>query len=142
MTLFPNPIAARCLAVLSSSTTDAWLNYQLAYSLIPLFTHDESYERISMNLVNEMAVFLLQTTWYDEFSIFLGDVEEKFGWLDAVLRLKTTLLIYQKNYDAALNVEKKARAVSEYEKHEARMGNPIPRNIGCNKGSKYCLNYW
>ena len=113
-----------------------------------------------------MAVFLLQTTWYDDMSAFLEEVFETFGWLDAVLRLQTTIFIHTKKYDDALSilssncfptyatdrsslmslwhsaVEAKANAVSELDKHEARAKTPIPKNIGCNKGSKYCLNYW
>ena len=166
MSLYPNPIAARCLAVLCSSTTDAWIYYQHAYSLLPSFTEDESYERVSMNLVNEMSIFLVQTTWYSEMESFLDEVIPKFGWLDAVLRLQITWLIYARKYEVALDilssncfptyasdrsilmslwnsaVEKQAGAMTEVEKYKARMESPIPRNIGCNKGSRYCLNYW
>ncbi len=32
--MFPNPVSARCLAVLSTSTTDAWTYYKIAWDAL------------------------------------------------------------------------------------------------------------
>ena len=164
--LLPNPIAARCLAVLCTSTTDAWSYYLKAYSTLEAFRSDSAFDRISANLVNEMAVFLLQTSWYDDIQSFLENVYSQYYWIDAVSRLQVVYFNHLKQYDLSMDilssncfptyasdrstlmtlwnqaVEGKAQAVSEKDKYLARKNNPIPRNIGCNKGSKYCLNYW
>lgn len=123
-------------------------------------------KRLGINLINEMAIFLLQTTWYDKMDAFLQEILPTFASLDAVVRLQAILLNYQKKFDDTLillqshcfptyatdrsylmtlwnaAVEGRANAKNELEKHIARMSTPIPPNIGCNKGSKYCLNYW
>ena len=166
--LKPTVIAARCLAVLSSNTNDAWVYYQQAYTILTtgMPQDDDIYVRLSRNLINEMAVFLLQTTWYDKMGTFLEQILPTFGDLDAVVRLQAIYYNSQKKYEATMDllsqhcfptyatdrsyvmtlwnnaVEGQANAKTELDKHIARMEQPIPRNIGCQKGSKYCLNYW
>jgi hypothetical protein len=34
------------------------------------------------------------------------------------------------------------KSLTILEKHQARMKNPIPENIGCQYATDYCLNYW
>ena len=167
MDMKPNPIAARCIAVLQKTTADAWTNFNIALSILDQWKDDASYSRLQRNMINEVAIFLQATTYYDDMSSFINTIPQTLlESLDAVLELRTILLIYQRDYDGALTilssncfptyateridlmnlwnsaVEGKANAVTQLEKHIARTETPIPRNIGCNKGSKYCLNYW
>lgn len=167
MDLKPNPIAQRCIAVLQKSSADAWTNFNLALSILEEWKNDLSYSRLKRNMINEMAIFLQGTSYYDDMVTFISNIPESLqNSLDAVLELRVILLIHQAKYDEALNilstncfptyaterldlmnlwnlaVESKANARTQLEKHIARTENPIPRNIGCYKGSKYCLNYW
>ena len=167
MDLKPNPIAARCIAVLQKTTTDAWTNFNIALNILEEWKDDASYARLQRNMINEMAIFLQGTAYYDDMETFITSIPENLlNSLDAVLELRVILLIHQSNYDDAmyilsnncfptyateridlmnlwnLAVVSKAKAVSQLEQHIARTENPIPRNIGCYKGSKYCLNYW
>lgn len=38
--------------------------------------------------------------------------------------------------------QKKGSALTYVEKHQARVSNPIPENIGCQYASMFCANYW
>jgi hypothetical protein len=96
----------------------------------------------------------------------LSIAPEETRSLDSVLRVEVVLALHNREYDKAMQVlesncwptyatdrqylmtlwtqavEAKAGAVTQLDRHRARMESPIPRNIGCNKGSKYCINYW
>ena len=127
----------------------------------------QTYQRLSLNLANEMAVFLIgRGTWYSDMKSFLESLGEAEARLDAVIRVMVMLANYEKDFDHSITllsencfptyatdrsylmslwneaVQGRAGAITDREKHNARMQNPVPRNIGCNKGSKYCLNYW
>lgn len=165
--LKPNPVAARCIAVLQKTSADAWTNFNIALDILDQWKTDPSYERLQRNMINEMAIFLQSTTLYDDMVSFISAIPDTLlNSLDAVLELRVILLIHQAKYDEALAilsnncfptyatertdlmnlwhlaVESKANAVTQLEKHIARINTPIPRNIGCAKGSKYCTNYW
>ena len=170
MTQKLNPLAARCLAILSSNYPDAIVGYKSAWAILTAkpFTTDASFSRLVLNLAAEMALVFTQASSYDDMRWLLSalsNYQEARG-LDPVLRLEATLLVHDQRYDEAMTllssncfptfatdrtslmtlwtsaVEKRAGAMTELEKHVARIETPIPRNIGCNKGSKYCLNYW
>eukprot|EP01038_Epipyxis_sp_PR26KG_P014959 gene14959-20124_t len=76
MNLKPNPVAARCLAVLQTSEDDAWPYYQLAWkTLHTSYTQDkQAYSRLTLNFITEMSFFLQQAGWFDEMSVFITDV--------------------------------------------------------------------
>lgn len=38
--------------------------------------------------------------------------------------------------------KKGAEPLTYVEKHQARVSNPIPENIGCQYASMFCANYW
>jgi len=62
LSLKPNPVAARCLAVLSKSYEEAWPYYETAWHVLHTeFSADPSFDRLSANLVTEMSFFLQQT---------------------------------------------------------------------------------
>ena len=46
--------------------------------------------------------------------------------------------------DAVMGIAqvKKGSALTNVEKHQARINNKIPDNIGCQYASEYCTNYW
>jgi hypothetical protein len=170
MALRPNPIAARNLALLSSSSTDAMLGYRQAWDILASpsspWRKDRAFQRLVLNLVNEMGVFLAPSTHFDDMAWLLSIAPEETRSLDSVLRVEVVLALHNREYDKAMQVlesncwptyatdrqylmtlwtqavEAKAGAVTQLDRHRARMESPIPRNIGCNKGSKYCINYW
>ena len=64
MEMKPNPVSARCLAVLSKSYDEAWPFYETAWSTLHTqFASDPAYERLSANLVTEISFFLQQSGW-------------------------------------------------------------------------------
>jgi len=171
-TLKPNPIALRCLAVLQSDPEASWSYYTQAWGVLHRdFTQDvDAYQRVTRNLITEMSFFLQQNAWWDRATWFIDQVNGG-GFangieLDAFTTLQIKLKLQQKSYDDALNmlgsncfptyakarddlmnmwntaVEGKAGAVSILERHQARMRNRIPDNIGCQYASEYCDNYW
>jgi len=111
MKLQPNPIAARCLAVLSSNPTDAWKVFQSAWSLTlahgkTSFVGDVSStrERILDNMVTEISFFLQQTTWYDAMEVFIAQVPANQQKLDGFLSMKAKNDIQRGKYDDAMSV--------------------------------------
>lgn len=172
-----NVIAIRNLAVLSSSTADAWSYYSQALSL--LFTKPENsvlsnddpsvYTRLSTNLVNEASIFLYSqsaASWYSVWAEFISLVPKEYHYLDNFIRLQCNYYNYVQEYQRTIDLLSKncfptfatdrqylmtlwvsateglMNAQTALEKHRTHLAMPIPENIGCAKGSKWCLNYW
>jgi len=73
MALKPNPIAARCIAVLQSTPEAAWPYFQQAWDVAHTdYKSDPAYKRISLNLVTEIAFLLQQELWYDKMEAFMN----------------------------------------------------------------------
>eukprot|EP00595_Chromulina_sp_UTEXLB2642_P002837 CAMPEP_0196761940 /NCGR_PEP_ID=MMETSP1095-20130614/1254_1 /TAXON_ID=96789 ORGANISM="Chromulina nebulosa, Strain UTEXLB2642" /NCGR_SAMPLE_ID=MMETSP1095 /ASSEMBLY_ACC=CAM_ASM_000446 /LENGTH=720 /DNA_ID=CAMNT_0042112063 /DNA_START=58 /DNA_END=2220 /DNA_ORIENTATION=- len=128
--------------------------------------------RLLNNLVTEISFFLQQNLWYTDMAAFISTVPENFRWLDSFITLKVKYLIHISEYDEAkvilqsecfptyakarsdlmslwneviigqAMVESQVDSLSAVEKHRIRMNDPIPKNIGCQYASEYCLNYW
>ena len=172
-----NVISIRNLAVLSSTTTDAWGYYSQALTL--LFNKAESavnandtplvYTRLSTNLVNEVSIFLYSqsaSSWYNVWAEFINLVPKDLYYLDNFIRLQCNYYNYIQQYQLTIDLlssncfptyatdrqylmtlwvaatEGLTNAQSALDKHRTHMAMPIPENIGCSKGSKWCLNYW
>jgi len=109
MELFPNPIAARCLAVLSSSAEEAWPYYELAWSLTQTtFIKDPAYHRLTLNLITEISFFLQQQLWYDEMENFSnvvnqGEFMSEYK-VDAFLTLQIKLMLNKHQYTQAIEL--------------------------------------
>ena len=167
MDLRPNPIAARGLALLTATYPDAMVEYKTAWKILTSdYAADAAYPRLVLNLAAEMAVVLTQASLWDDMRWLLAVAPPQALALDPLLKMQATLLVHDGQFDEAMAilegncfptyasergtlvtlwqkaVEERAGAVSELDKHRARMATPIPRNIGCQKGSRYCLNYW
>ncbi len=73
MALKPNPIAARCIAVLQSTPEAAWPYFQQAWDVAHSdYKSDPAYKRISLNLVTEISFLLQQELWYDKMEAFMN----------------------------------------------------------------------
>lgn len=172
--LKPNPVAARCVAVLQQTAEDAWPYYEQAWKILHEdFVEDPSYERLTANLVTEMSFFLQQSGWYDTMQQFLVAVPEQHRGLDAYLTMQIKVNLNNNEYDAAASIlgkecfptygsarsdlmdmwntaqvgiaqQKKGHdaELTNVEKHQARVRNPVPENIGCKYASEYCDSYW
>lgn len=182
--LQPNPLAARCLAVLQSSNEAAWPFYQQAWSLalsrstLQGFAQDsfadEDWHRLTANLVVEISFFLQQMGDYHAMAEFAATVPQAHRGYDAFLTLliKVDLYSSERNYaraksvlasecfptyakarsdlmtmwnDAVMGLAQDAKGalpLTNVEKHQARVNNRIPDNIGCQYASEYCTNYW
>lgn len=120
--LKPNPIAARCLAVLSSTQEDAWPFYELAWSILQKgdnFALDKekasnaeysTYERVTFNLITEISFFLQQALWYPEMESFVkivldGNYLEKYS-VDAFITMHVKVLMNQNQYNEAIAILK------------------------------------
>lgn len=111
MALRPNPIAARCLAVLSQNAQEAWPYYQLAWQLSQEeFAADVSYERLTVNLVSEMSFFLQQEQWYDAMARYAQEFQSALAALpsapsvDALITMAVKVQLHQQQYDDAITV--------------------------------------
>jgi len=132
----------------------------------------EAYFRLTDNLVTEIGFFLYQNKWYAEMDAFLPMVPEANRGLDAYVTMEINVaLYYKKTYQTAKDIlskncfptfakaradlmvfwndavmglaqERKGGALTNVEKHQARINNRIPDNIGCQYASEYCTNYW
>jgi tetratricopeptide (TPR) repeat protein len=169
--LKPNPIAARCLGVLQKNYDDSFPYYIKALESLENFKNDKAYFRLMDNLVTETSFFLQQWGRYDIAEDFMPKVPEAHRGLDAFITLQIKFSLNQQKYQDALSllgsncfptyasarldlmnmwnsaVEGQASLVkgsslSILEKHQARMKDPIPDNIGCQYASEYCINYW
>ena len=133
---------------------------------------DPALGRLTNNLVTEMSFFLIQENWMSEMQKFYAAVPEQSRGLDGFLTLELTVLLYQKEYKQAVDILSsncfptfaKARdnlmsmwnraqegialvnnggvPLTPVQKHQARLNNPIPDNIGCQYASEFCANYW
>jgi len=106
MTLFPNPIAARCLAVLQSTSEAAWPFFQESWSLLhKSFKGDsDTYFRITTNLVSEISFFLQQALWYDEIKTFSAAVPETHRDIDAYITMNIKYLMHIQDYEQAQSI--------------------------------------
>jgi hypothetical protein len=170
----PNPVAARCIAVLQQTQEAAWPYFEQAWKVLHEdFSEDPSYDRLAANLVTEMSFFLQQAGWYDSMQSFLVAVPEKYRQNDAYITMQVMVNLHNGEYDAAAAIlgkecfptYAKARAdlmdmwnsaqegiaqqakghgatLTNVEKHQARVRNPVPENIGCQYASEYCSTYW
>ena len=101
----PNPVAARCLAVLSQTQEDAWTHYEQAWTILHSeWTTDASYDRLTDNLVNEISMFLQQAGWYDNMQAFLDAVPEKHRNIDTYITMQIKVNLRNAEYDAAANI--------------------------------------
>jgi len=102
----PNPIAFRCLAVLSATPEEAWPYYQQAWSALHThWTKDPAYERLTLNLVTEISFFLQQEAWWTEAVSFISDVIIH-GYVsdykpDAFVTLGVKVLMNSQQYEEA-----------------------------------------
>lgn len=110
MSLHPTPVAARCLAVLSSTQEDAWGYYQKAWALLPSVEKSDSpavLARLSANLVTEMSFFLIQAGWSDVMAAFAESVPAAYRGLDAYLLLSTKLALQRGAFAQAASILQK-----------------------------------
>jgi hypothetical protein len=169
--LKPNPVAYRCLAVLQSTTKDAWPYFQIAWSnLHTAWKADkDSYDRLTSNLIGEISFFLQQNLWYDEMGVFVNDVRTNNYLADYEVDAFVTMEIkwninnkswssaetslaghcfptYAKARDDLMSLwntvvegeaeEAKGSTLTNVERHQARLRNKIPDNIGCQYASE------
>jgi hypothetical protein len=102
---------------------------------------------------------------------FVADVPAGHRLLDAFVTLEIKVELNNKNYYGAKDLLKsncfptyakaridlmsmwnlavegiasvsKGSTLTTVEKHQARMNDMVPDNIGCQYASEYCLNYW
>jgi len=111
MQLRANPIAARCLAVISSSQEDAWTVFQSAWSLALSHGHStfvddvpSTRHRLLDNLVTEMSFMLQQSGWYDRMESFIAQVPSEQRELDGFLSMQVKVYINKGLFDEALAV--------------------------------------
>jgi len=171
MKMKPNPIAARCLAVLESTNDAAWKHFQEAWAARKYWEKDPAYSRLTANLVTEISFFLIQAEWYDEMTTFAAQVPSEHRNLDAYLTMQSKLYLHTEKYQETADLlsancfptfakardelmsmwneaqegiamQKKGSELTYTEKHRARVDHPIPDNIGCQYASEYCTNYW
>ena len=127
------------------------------------------YTRLSTNLVNEVSIFLYSqsaSSWYNVWAEFINLVPKDLYYLDNFIRLQCNYYNYIQQYQLTIDLlssncfptyatdrqylmtlwvaatEGLTNAQSALDKHRTHMAMPIPENIGCSKGSKWCLNYW
>lgn len=133
---------------------------------------DPAIARLYNNLVVEMSFFLVQENWLPQMQWFVTVVPEENRGLDGFLSLKLTVLLAEGKNEEAIDVlssncfptyakardtlmdawnsaqealaqqKKGSVALTNVEKHQARVSNPIPENIGCQYASMFCANYW
>lgn len=106
----PNPVAARCLAVLSSTPEEAWPHYEQAWAILhSKWTGDkDAYHRLTLNLITEISYFLQQNLWYDKMEAFANMViNGKFMTdyqVDAFLTMYTKVLLHNQEYSRAKDI--------------------------------------
>lgn len=102
MKLKPNPVAARCIAVLQQTREDAWVYYEQAWKILhENFINDPSHDRLTANLVTEMSNFLVQVGWYDKIALFLNDVPQQYHHLDSYLFMQIKYYISISDFKSA-----------------------------------------
>jgi hypothetical protein len=105
----PNPLAARNLAVLSSTPEEAWPYWQLAWNTLHsgAWSSDPAYKRLTNNLITEMSFFLQQELWYNEMIPFINDVmvnNRLSANIDAFTTMIVKLAINFKQWDKARGI--------------------------------------
>lgn len=102
---------------------------------------------------------------------FIGEVPLNHRNLDAYITMQTKVLLHESKYQDALSIlakncfptyakarsdliamwnsaqegvaaQSKGTALTYVEKHQARVSNPPPENIGCQYAAEYCTTYW
>jgi hypothetical protein len=170
-TLRANAIAARCLAVLSSTPTEAWPFFQLAWSTLMHESEIDTRDRLILNLGTEISFFLQQQQWFDEIERFIALAPPLLTSSDAFVTMQIKYQLYAQDFEAARNalashcfptyasarsdlmnmwnaaVEGIAQQQKQYtltaaEKHVARMADPVPDNIGCQYASEVRWNIY
>jgi len=109
--MHPNPISARCLAVLSSTQEEAWPFFQDAWALAVTWPnqwallwprHDKAaYDRVTLNLVSEISFFLQQALWFDAMGAFLPSVPEAYRGVDAYVTMQVKFFMNSNDFAAA-----------------------------------------
>lgn len=107
--LKPNPIAMRCLAVLSSTYEEAWPYFKKAWSLTKAMSpSDPASNRMALNMITEISYLLQEQLWYDDMEEFIKDVEGGSYMnsyvVDSFLTMKLQLLLHQKQYNTAVQI--------------------------------------
>lgn len=174
-----NPVAARNLAVLSTTAEEAWPYWEGAWSILHSnFKGDTgAYHRLTLNLMTEISFFLQQEGWFPEMEAFALNVISN-GYIaeyepDAFITMNIKQLMNKGNYEEARSILGKncfptyakarddlmdmwntcsegiaqqqkgdSNPLTAVEKHQVRVQNRIPDNIGCQYASEYCTNYW
>jgi len=57
-------------------------------------------------------------------------------------KARADLMVFWNDAVMGIAQVKKGSALTNVEKHQARINNKIPDNIGCQYASEYCTNYW
>jgi hypothetical protein len=170
--LRPNPIAARNMAVLSQTYEEAWPYFMMGWNLLQQeWKSDPAYERLTRNMVTEISFLLQQESWFDRMGEWIKQVPAFAQNLDAFVTLRIKYMMHNGQYTDALEMlgsncfptyasarddlmnmwnscsegvaaQKKGSELTYVEKHQARVNNPIPENIGCKYASEFCANYW
>uniref|UniRef100_A0A7S3JMS0 DUF5107 domain-containing protein n=1 Tax=Aureoumbra lagunensis TaxID=44058 RepID=A0A7S3JMS0_9STRA len=168
----PSVVAARCLAILQTSTHDAWEWYQRAWTVAFDDREEPARDRLIRNLATEIAYFLQGIHDYPNLNTFIKALPPHLNDLDAILTSKIMLSLVHDDPTTAIAmlndtsplgcfptiaserwtlmqwwftaVEKQANATSPVERHRARKSHPVPRNIGCpyNNYSAAGCTYW
>jgi hypothetical protein len=102
-----NPIAARCLARLSSTPADAEQHYLSAYGMLSkLSPADPSLRRIYRNLVTEICFFYQTYSMPDQLSRFIAGLPNQYDLdsLDAVLLGKIIVALWQNDPNTAISI--------------------------------------
>jgi len=119
--LKPNPVAARCLAVLQQSPEAAWEHFQEAWAAAVDLAGDDlvppsdaklsTRQRVLLNLVTELSFFLQQNLWFEQMALFAAEVDRGgflFGHtLDAFETMKLKTLLHNEMFAEAIVLLKK-----------------------------------
>jgi hypothetical protein len=170
--LKPNPVSARNLALLETTYEAAWPHYLKAWGILQNYwREDPAFSRLQLNLASEMLYFLQTVSWLDHMEWFLGQIPEELHYLDAAVSSAAKVALSKEDTDTVLSLlsencfptyareradlidmwnsaqeiiraRDSGRALTNVEKHRARVENPPPRNIGCPYADWYCTTYW
>lgn len=170
--LKPNPVSARNLALLETTYEAAWPYYLKAWAILNgEWREDQAFSRLQLNLASEMLYFLQTVNWLDKMEWFLSEIPSELLYLDAAVSSAAKVALAKQDVDKVVSLlsdncfptyareradlidmwnsaqeiiraRDAGRALSNVEKHRARVENPPPRNIGCPYADFYCTTYW
>lgn len=165
-------MSARNLALLESSYEAAWPYYVQAWETLNAdWQHDPAFSRLRLNLASEMLYFTQTVNWLTEMEWMLEQIPEELSSLDAVTTSQIKIALSKEDAETTLDIlaaycfptyarersdlidmwntaqemlksQQLERALSNVEKHQARVQNPPPRNIGCPYADLFCSTYW